>query len=105
MTSQIFSPAALLMAATMPKISRPWPPHPTMIRVSGIRAHPASPELGGGGLTVGRDPVTAEHHPDGGADDPQVQPERQVVDVLDVERELRLPRERVAAAHLGQAGD
>src|SRR6059036_2172607 len=51
------------------------------------------------------DPVSVEHEPRGASKDPQVEPERLVLDVPDVELDPLRPRQRGAAVDLGPAGD
>src|SRR3954464_16006160 len=94
------SPPASLTAEMTPKISRPWPPHPTMTMASdtafpclvfpcltGLRR---AGELGHGRLAWSRDALAAYQGTDGSRQDPRVQCQRAVVDVPDVERELIL---------------
>ena len=51
------------------------------------------------------DAIAAERLPDGQGNDLQVEPERRVVDIPDVQLELFFPAQRVAAVYLSPAGD
>ena len=61
-------------------------------------------ELGHRDAVVVVDPLAAHDLSQGGRQDPQVEAERPMVDVPDVELEPVVPRQRVAPVHLCPAG-
>ena len=68
-------------------------------------ASPGPVELGHRDARGVVDAVAAEDHADGAGEDADVEAERRVVDVPDVEGQPFVPRRRVATVHLGPAGD
>ena len=62
-------------------------------------------ELIHGGAAGLRDAFAAQHLADGHQDDADVQPERPVIHVPDIQLKTLIPSQRVAAVHLRPAGD
>src|SRR6185437_4789127 len=93
------------MARTKSATTLPWPPPPQMsTRSAGPLVRIATERLHGG-VAILTDPFAAPDVSKRAHQDPAVECQAQVVNIVHVQGELFRPRERIAPIHLSPPGD